>query len=1146
MPGKIHVPVTVATDGFTKLQRTFSRLKGATVGLTAALGGLGIAARAIDFGGAAVQGARDLERNYAGLASVFKENTEQMKAFGATASDIGLSMNEAAKATTFIGSVLKQSGFSIKETSDLTEELVELGADLALTYGYDVQEALLGMTALFRGEYDPIEKFGVAMKQSEIDAEKAARGLDGLTGAEERFADQQIRVEFLMERASDAMGAFERQSGNLTVQQMRLRAEFENVRDTVGVDLLPVMANLTGDLREIVDEVGPRLEETFKKATPVIATLGNNVMPVLEGALNGIIDGFNIVIDVLAEAQNPTTELGDSMQALGQSFERLFEGISEDGPSTADIVETISESLEFLADSIKVVVDTINENGDEIFAFLGLILAGRLGRGAAGALGKKNVNVQTLEGIATNIGLIGAALLALPKGVLAIGIIGALIGNAVYKNSTTQSDLQALKEDLEDINYEIKGVETSFATSMSLANAPIASLAQSTDDLKTASWGYKDAVDETFKSQELFNDELTRGQEVAEQLGLTDGLPSWYDNVRQEAAAAYAEVYKFKEATLDILQIELRDLIRFGAAEEDIKNLRDLIIELKTERGDYLVPDDEETGETAKDYVKDFFDNIKTETEKQAASLDLESLGLSEALISQILGSEGWEELFQTIIDGGAEMARQLQDDFNRTAAGVNELKKAAEALAEELDTLRAEQSELQQQIIDTHRQQADALADATEAFNDYKSSINVTVDALQTYEREIGRFESQTRTDLQRIESQIMDAFDNGYLLEEARNNLLDYARAELNTLIQLQRQRDELLARRNAAADVILGVADAVTAAGNITQLLSGVQDEVQEVQVKELFEDVVESADGLNGFKVTVERNYTDVISNTVSKSKALVNGFQDVVDRTRAFIDNLKILRELGLDPFLFNQLVEAGAEAGGATAQALVDGGAETVNEVNKLQGELEAMGVELGEETYEVTKNSGEQFVSGILDGIDSELDKLGEMAETMALGFTQTFEMLFNAGMESAFETITDTINAKFQALLDQLNAKLAEIEAQIARKQAEADSAARDVRVATGQSIIVEGVEVQEGSSSIGPDNIGDLPASEQAFIREAFPELFPSSANASSTVNVYNITASNPLDAYNASKGNVEQQSNFQSSNGSIAVTLSGVGN
>jgi len=326
--------------------------------------------------------------------------------------------------------------------------------------------------------------------------------------------------------------------------------------------------------------------------------------------------------------------------------------------------------------------------------------------------------------------------------------------------------------------------------------------------------------------------------------------------------------------------------------------------------------------------------------------------------------------------------------------------------------------------------------------------------------------------------------------------------------------------------------------------------VQDEVKEVQVSELFEDIVESADGLNGFKVTLERNYTDVITNTVSKSQALVSGFQDVIDRTRAFIDNLKLLREMGLDPFLFNQLVQAGAEAGGATAQALVEGGADTVNEVNSLQGELEAMGVELGEQTYEVTKNSGEQFVSGIIDGMDAELERLGEMAITMATGFTQTFELSFKAGMENAFKGIMDGIRSEFQILIDALNAELEALLAKIAAKEAEAAQASADAgladRVASGESIIVEGKEVQEGSSSIGPGNIGDLPQSEQDFIREAFPELFPSSSGASANVNVYNINASNPLDAYNASKGNVEQQANFQSSNGSIQTTLTGVGN
>jgi len=70
-------------------------------------------------------------------------------------------------------------------------------------------------------------------------------------------------------------------------------------------------------------------------------------------------------------------------------------------------------------------------------------------------------------------------------------------------------------------------------------------------------------------------------------------------------------------------------------------------------------------------------------------------------------------------------------------------------------------------------------LMDIKKEFDKFKNSLDVTVDGLLTYEREIGKFESRTRSDLQRIEAQVNAAFDNGYLLEEARNNLLEYARA-------------------------------------------------------------------------------------------------------------------------------------------------------------------------------------------------------------------------------------------------------------------------------------------------------------------------------------------------------------------------------
>jgi len=1155
MPGKIHVPVTVATNGFDKLQRTFGRLKGVAVGVTAALGGLAAAARAIDFTGAAIQGARDLERNYAGLESVFKDNTDQMKEFGRTASEMGLSMNEAAKATTFIGSVLKQSGFSIAETADLTEELVELGADLALTYGYDVQEALLGMTALFRGEYDPIEKFGVAMKQSEIDAEKAARGLDGLTGAAERFADQQIRVEFLMERASDAMGAFERQSGNLTVQQMRLRAEFENVRDTVGADLLPVVAEFIGGIREIVDDTGPKLERSFRNLTPVLDRLGKDVLPLIATAVDGVIAGFDIVIGVLDEMTDPTSELNESLDDLGDSLADLFGDVdTEKGNEIATTIDAISGSIKFLVDRLKGLVDFINSH-PWLLDLLGITIGARLvGRGGAGKKAAQGGDSATgnLAGIAAGITAVGVAFKALPKPLIGVGIIGAIIGENVYGPLRDANEgILETSQSFDIATDSADDFRESFAASAVIAQNPYGTLANEIGNVTDFQVEYNKKLKETGLTQIDFNSELSNGAKLAEELGMQDGLPTWFDSVKESANEATNAALGFKEAGIQVLELELLDLMRakrfatgdaLTTLEASILPIRDALIELKKERGDYLTGDDDDGAtDEARDYVKEFFDGIAEGIRKESARLDLQELGLSQALIDQILGSEGWAELFQTIIDGGADMARQLQDDFNKTAKGIQETQKAAEELAAEQKRIADEIAAVNQRITDAQNDYLDSVKDARKEFAKFTDNLNLTVDGLKTYEREIGRFESRTRSDLQRIEDQVNSAFDNGYLLEDARDNLLEYARAEFQVLLDIQQQRDTLLRKRNAAADVIFGVASAVTSAGNITQLLRDVQDEVKEVQVKELFEDVVESADGLNGFKVTLERNYTEVVKDTVNKSQSLVNNFQAVIDRTKNFIANLKELRKMGLDPFLFQQLVDAGAEAGGATAQALVEGGKDTVNEVNSLQKELEALGTELGEETYEVTKDSGNQFVSGIIDGIDEELQRLEDAAVSLATGFTQAFAEAMQSSMDIAFEGILDGIRDEFEKLMAELTDLLNDLE----EEQQKVQSSVQYDSEGMPQVVITPEPPPRDMPQTIiTPDSPSAPDFSYNAPPRQMPGGAFGGPGGFGQTFNIFNV--SNPLDAYNASKGNVEQQSTYQSSNGDIAVTLAGVGN
>lgn len=276
----LNIVSTFKSDGLSAATRQLGAFGKATNGLGATLGKVGAAlasfgviTKTVQFTQQTIDSARDLERNLFSVNTIFGDLAPRMVQFTENAEKIGLSQKDAAKSVTFLGSVLKQSGFSMEDTADETEKLVGLAVDLAATYGYDVSEALLGMTALFRGEYDPIEKFGVAMKQNEINSELAARGQDKLQGAARRNAEQIIRMELLYQRASDATGAFAAQSGNLFVEQKKLSAQFENMKAAIGTALLPAVGDLVASLKPLVDQLTPLLIDAARNASPALKTL---------------------------------------------------------------------------------------------------------------------------------------------------------------------------------------------------------------------------------------------------------------------------------------------------------------------------------------------------------------------------------------------------------------------------------------------------------------------------------------------------------------------------------------------------------------------------------------------------------------------------------------------------------------------------------------------------------------------------------------------------------------------------------------------------------------------------------------------------------------------------------------------------------
>jgi hypothetical protein len=273
----LNVVSTFKGDGLAAATRQLGAFGQASNGLGstlgkvgAALASFGIAAKAVRFTQTTIEEAKNLQQNLFALDLIFGRLSPQMETFAKNAAAIGLSQAEAAKSSVFLGSVMKQSGFGIEDVADKTQTLVSLAADLALVYQYDVQEALLGMTALFRGEYDPIEKFGVAMKQSEINAVLVAKKLNHLTGEQRRLAEQTIRYDLFLRRASDSMGAFGRSSGNLAAESLKLSAEFKNMQSTVGTALVPSVTQLVVALKPLVEQLTPRLIKVLGDAKPAL------------------------------------------------------------------------------------------------------------------------------------------------------------------------------------------------------------------------------------------------------------------------------------------------------------------------------------------------------------------------------------------------------------------------------------------------------------------------------------------------------------------------------------------------------------------------------------------------------------------------------------------------------------------------------------------------------------------------------------------------------------------------------------------------------------------------------------------------------------------------------------------------------------
>lgn len=227
--------------------------------LAFAAGGLFAVDKVKDFGVSAFMSGADLEQSTGAVETVFKQHSSKMLKYAQDADQaLGMSENSYNELATILGTQLRNAG--VKDFAEQTNDLIGLGADFSAMFGGTAPEAVEAISSALKGERDPIEKYGITLRQSAIDAKAAELGYKKVGGSYDQQAQAAATLALINEQSTDAQGAFNRELHTASNVIQRAKAWFEDFTAAIGSKLLPAFSKVGNWVLDkgipIFDELG--------------------------------------------------------------------------------------------------------------------------------------------------------------------------------------------------------------------------------------------------------------------------------------------------------------------------------------------------------------------------------------------------------------------------------------------------------------------------------------------------------------------------------------------------------------------------------------------------------------------------------------------------------------------------------------------------------------------------------------------------------------------------------------------------------------------------------------------------------------------------------------------------------------------------
>lgn len=323
-----------------------SKVAGFTAGITASVASFTLD-KITDFAVTAGQSLTDGIDKAASLSAAlgtlrynYGEAATALESFAKNAAKgLGLSEVAAVNAANRFSVYAKALNLSGKDAGYFSAELTTLAANLGAFSDLGTDEAINAIGSAFRGERDPLEKFGVLLNDANVKAAYFRRTGEEVNGTLTTQQNILGTLQVLQEKGIEIGDAFGRESEQLGNKQQVLNAQFDNVKTKIGEILLPAFGGLTDFLSGTVIPVVDDLVGAFQRGglSAVFEELGKKwgeAWPSLERRLTEI---YEKVTQWIGEHVPSWTGWLDGIQT---AWDGLLEWLGREVPSLGEKVST--------------------------------------------------------------------------------------------------------------------------------------------------------------------------------------------------------------------------------------------------------------------------------------------------------------------------------------------------------------------------------------------------------------------------------------------------------------------------------------------------------------------------------------------------------------------------------------------------------------------------------------------------------------------------------------------------------------------------------------------------------------------------------------------------------------------------------------